>query len=173
MNEDACAAADGKSGCIFTHLLRLSANMVYLSPKNFEFCSFECEYIMYTVCKARAWQQWHYIRRLAKKRMARADSAWLTCLLRAQISYALRPRVFRYVSLRMHALVLESIQFHFCSRGKRSVLVQPRTPACSEQYGSTRPQVCNDCAPGISFLNPQAPSSDTAAVSEAGRTAEY
>ena len=110
MNEDACAAADGKSGCILTHLLRLSANMVYLSPKNFEFCSFECEYIMYTVCKARAWQQWHYIRRLVKKRMARADAAWLTWLHRAQISYALRPRFFRYVSLRMH--VLESIQFH-------------------------------------------------------------
>ena len=61
MNENACAAADGKSGCIFTHLLRLPANMVYLSPKNFEFCSFECEYIMYTVWKARASQKWHYL----------------------------------------------------------------------------------------------------------------
>ena len=49
MNEEACAAADGTIGCISTHLLRLPSNMVYLSPKNFEFCSFECEYIMYTV----------------------------------------------------------------------------------------------------------------------------
>ena len=45
MSEEVCtAAADGTNGCKTTQLLRLPSNIVYLSPKNFELCSFECEY---------------------------------------------------------------------------------------------------------------------------------
>ena len=44
MSEEVCTAADGTNGCKTTRLLRLPSNIVYLSPKNFELCSFECEY---------------------------------------------------------------------------------------------------------------------------------
>jgi hypothetical protein len=33
--------------------------------------------------------------------------------------------------------------------------------------------ICNDCAAGTSFLDPQAPLSDNSVVSEVGRTAQY
>ena len=47
MNEDDFTGADGTSGCSMTYFLRPLSNIVCLSQKNFELCSFECEYMIY------------------------------------------------------------------------------------------------------------------------------
>lgn len=54
----------------------------------------------------------HHEEGVAKGWMALADAVCLIFLGRAQISYALLPRVLRYVPLLMHARVVESMRHH-------------------------------------------------------------
>ena len=104
--------------------------------------------------------------------MACEDAAQYSYCECAQISYALLPRVLRYVPLCMHARVMESRRNH------ESALIQAENGGILS--GATYDMLhmnmllrahtsSNDCAPATLVLHPQAPSSSV--VSAAGRAA--
>ena len=140
MKKEACEGADGTSGCSTTHSLRPPSNIVCLSPKKFEITWGSSNVNMWCIVSKKrerlknddiSWK-----RKCVKERMARADTAQLTCVDRSLISYALQPRILRHVSLCLHAWALESmrnLEFQ-CryTRRKHAAQEHPRTPACSE-----------------------------------------
>ena len=72
-----------------------------------------------------------WIRKPTKERMTRADAVKPTCWDRAQISYALQPRILRYVPLCIHARVIESMRNHECALQSS---IHAKTAACCATY---------------------------------------